>query len=248
MALGKVFHTNNLVFLWDSKSSDRKKIFPRYKWKRSHDRSKDDVKKMMSLFNQMKKLRREILPLLGFENIRVRKGREADDLIGSICRNLRGRFCIISADKDLFQLLNHNVYMYNPSQHKLISVKTFRDLYGIEPSQWVEVKTIAGCPTDGIPGVPGVALKTACKFVRGELDKDSKKFKDIEKATEWRQTSRLLQHLPLCVPPHLPCEPIVPNRLSMDSVTLVAKRYGLASFLDGKNRDIWKQFIEIGKK
>ena len=76
-ALQEFFDTPHVVFCWDSKTSKRKEIFPEYK---SHRRdkykemSKEELEFEKKFQSQMKKLRRDYLPTIGYRNVFVLEG------------------------------------------------------------------------------------------------------------------------------------------------------------------------------
>lgn len=178
--LTELFKTENLVFCFDSKESRRRDdIFPGYKFKRQQKILKAppaERKARRELDRQIKLLRTKYLPAIGYKNLFVQCGYEADDLIASIClqsiNSARDKTYIVSCDKDLYQLLAHYVKMWNPTTSRLYTFQDFMEEWGIHPMEWPRVKAIAGCSTDEIPGVKGVAEKTAIKFMKGEFDQE----------------------------------------------------------------------------
>jgi len=178
------FNTPHVIFCWDSKYSKRKKIFPKYKVNRKNkykDMDEEAVRFEKEFRWQMTMLRKKYLPEIGYKNVFVQKGYEADDLIASICMNLPmlDKAIIISSDQDLYQLINSQTSFYNPAKMKILTMQRFKKKYGIEPYLWREVKIIAGCSTDGIPGVEGVGEKTAIKYLRKELKETTKAYQKI---------------------------------------------------------------------
>lgn len=99
-------------------------------------------------------------------------GYEADDLIGTITRVFDGnkfRVVIVSGDKDIFQLINDNVYVASP-QLGLANIKIFdksevEQKLDISPSNIVDYKALAGDPSDNYPGASGIGPKTAAKLI-----------------------------------------------------------------------------------
>jgi hypothetical protein len=112
---------------------------------------------------------------------------------------------VVSSDKDLWQLISERVSCWNPQTKKLISLRGFKKIYGIEPDDWIRVKSIAGCATDDIPGIVGVGEATAAKYLRGTLKKDSLAFGRIEAADDMICKNRVLVRLPF--PGTQKCEP-----------------------------------------
>jgi DNA polymerase-1 len=122
-------------------------------------------------------LRRQ-LRAAGYRNLFRADGYEADDVLAVVAEAC-GTCCILSSDKDLYQLLAGKVSILKPDGRTRYTIEDFRTEYGVEPWQWVELRAIAGDPSDGIVGVRGCGTKTAAKWVRGELKADSKAYQTI---------------------------------------------------------------------
>jgi len=97
-------------------------------------------------------------------------GYEADDLIGTAARICEeaGWECVISTgDKDSFQLISqatkvkHVRTRMGVQEAKDYTLSVFREEYGFDPPQMVDLKALMGDTSDNIPGVPGVGEKTA---------------------------------------------------------------------------------------
>ncbi len=182
----EMFDTPYIVFCWDSRTSKREDIYPAYKQQRKSrysDLTDKEIQFEKEFRYQMKKLRRKYLFRIGFKNVFVQPGYESDDIIGSICINLPmvDEAVIISSDKDMYQLIRHNVVCYNPQKNKILTLQGFKKQYGIIPEQWIAVKCIAGCNTDEVVGIRGVGEKTVIKYLQGELKETTKAFQKIEK-------------------------------------------------------------------
>ena len=178
--IGKETIPKNIIFTWDSRQSKRKRILPEYKGnrKKQDDDSEEDLE---ATFRQFHMLRKELLPNLGFKNNWRQVGYEADDLIAEICfTRPEEQIVIASSDNDLLQLLTKQVSIYNLGRKAFYTEQKFIEEYGIKPSQWVEVKKIAGCSSDNVPGIPGVGEKTAIKYLKGELKSNTKTFQKIQ--------------------------------------------------------------------
>jgi DNA polymerase I len=231
VTLKDLHNTQRFVFCFDSPRKDllRRNDYPEYKAKR--DVKEVDDKLFREVGRQIQEIRKHILPELGFKNIFWEKGYEADDLIASVCQtlDLNHDAVIVGADKDLYQLLGPKVCIYNPTQAKAITEKSFTEKYGVTPSQWVDVKAIAGCGTDNVPGIRGVGEVTAAKFINGKLSPQSAAFKAIVKGnTCWRENRRLVA---------LPYEGTPVYQLQKDHIDFeawdkVCKRLGIKSLTD----------------
>lgn len=95
-------------------------------------------------------------------------GYEADDLIGTISKEAKAKnlqTIIVSGDRDLLQLVNHQVLMLAPiigmTKMTLFDEVKVREKYGLEPWQIVDYKALVGDASDNYPGVTGIGPKTA---------------------------------------------------------------------------------------
>jgi len=121
------------------------------------------------IFFQLKVIQEEILPKGGSENVFCVEGYEADDIMAVVCRRLGGEIFLVSSDKDLFQLLNDRVSIFEIRKKRIYTEKDFLREWKIPPSLWAEVLAIAGCGSDNIRGIFGIGKKFAVKYLRGEL-------------------------------------------------------------------------------
>ncbi len=94
-------------------------------------------------------------------------GYEADDLIGTIARRMESEadVLIITGDKDILQLVNDRIRVYDPMKEKMFGVDEVIQRFGVRPEQVVDVMGLAGDATDNIPGVPGIGEKTAIQLI-----------------------------------------------------------------------------------
>ncbi len=185
--------TSNIVFCFDSVSSMRRDIYPTYKETRRNKRKDDDEEAKASLnefYRQMKRLRTKYLPSIGFRNICLQEGFEADDIIAAASRDIakNDEVIIVGSDSDLYQILGRRISIWNPSKKTLINKESFTEEWHIGPEQWQDVKAIAGCSSDDVRGVKGVGEKTAISFLTGSLNPESKKFETIVKSNDvWKR-------------------------------------------------------------
>jgi 5'-3' exonuclease len=174
------FQTDRVAFCFEGPWLHRTKDFPAYKSKRGlMNKTPEELKARNELHSQIHALQTEYLPCIGFRNIFLEPGFESDDLMATISEKETGDVILVTSDADMFQCLRPNVRMYCASKKKIYTEGWFRKEYGIEPRDWAMVKAIAGCGTDGVPGIYGVGEKTAIKFLHDELDPNSKTYRDI---------------------------------------------------------------------
>lgn len=187
------------VFCWDSRRSLRANLFPGYKVKRrtGADMTEKERAEKVLAYRQFSIIRRRVLPALGFANNFLVDGLESDDLMAALAGNIgTGQAAVVTTDHDMYQILRRNVWIVNPADGKGYTEDRFRDEWGVNPPDWADAKTIAGCATDEVPGVPGVAEKTAIKFLTGGLTKGVK-FNAIHAyPTEEYERNRMLVTLP----------------------------------------------------
>jgi DNA polymerase-1 len=94
-------------------------------------------------------------------------GFEADDVIATMACKLEGEFDVflVSKDKDLRQILDDQIRMYDPQSDESFGPAELHAKLGYTPAQAVEVQTLMGDAIDNIPGIPGVGEKTAVKLI-----------------------------------------------------------------------------------
>jgi len=242
LTLAKTMESNEFIFVWDSRESNRKKIFPNYKIARRRDKTPDEERLDNIAYEQFHEIRTYILPTIGFKNNLMEEGFEADDLIASIVReNTKENFSIISTDEDLYQLLSDNVYMYSTRKKKSYTQHNLWKDFRITPREWADVKAIGGCSSDGVPGVPGVGEITACKYLTRKLPVTSKAYKAIRENKELIEFNKKLVRLPFEGTPQI--KMFTPDKLSFRSFQNVCTQNGFRSFLEKDKLSQWKDHI-----
>src|SRR5512146_2352206 len=91
-------------------------------------------------------------------------GYEADDVIGTIARKaaLEGhKVFIVTADKDMLQLVDDNIKIYDPMKERVLDAEYVRERFGVGPGRVTEFMALTGDAVDNIPGIKGVGEKTA---------------------------------------------------------------------------------------
>ncbi|HEV2512541.1 DNA polymerase I [Bosea sp. (in: a-proteobacteria)] len=160
----------HLAIVFDkSENSFRKEIYPAYKGNRS-----DPPPDLIPQFPLMRDAVR------AFGLIPVEQDvYEADDLIATYARQAResgADVLIVSADKDLMQLVRPGVAMYDPASGDAKKGAGFRperrigepevvEYFGVTPDKVTDVQALAGDATDNVPGAPGIGIKTAAQLI-----------------------------------------------------------------------------------
>ncbi len=166
----------HLAIIFDkSENSFRKALYPAYKANRSAP--PEDLVPQFPLMRETVK---------AFGMIPVEQDvYEADDLIATYTRqavDAGAEVLIISADKDLMQLIEPGVAMYDPAsgiagakgarEERKIGCDEVIDYFGVPPERVVDVQALSGDSTDNVPGAPGIGIKTAAQLINeyGDLD------------------------------------------------------------------------------
>lgn len=120
---------------------------------------------------------KETAAAMGF-HVLTCEGYEADDIIGTLCAKADAdgntHAYVLTGDRDSLQLITPacSVILVKTKEDILYDETRFKEEYGIQPCQLVDVKALMGDASDNIPGVSGVGEKTALKLIAasGSLD------------------------------------------------------------------------------
>ncbi len=100
---------------------------------------------------------------------------EADDVLGTLAKKASAagyQVVLVSADKDLMQLVGPGVSLMHTGRNKLYDPALVEEDFGVPPSQVVDVLALMGDASDNVPGVTGIGEKGAKGLIReyGSLD------------------------------------------------------------------------------
>lgn len=158
------FKPEYAVVVLDSKSKNfRHHLFKEYKAHRPP--APEDLVSQLSIVRKAA----EALNFLVME----KEGFEADDIIATLanhCSADKQEAIIISSDKDLLQLMNSKVRIYDPMKSKFISEADVLTKFGVLPNKVREVQALMGDSSDNIPGVKGIGPKTAAELINSFND------------------------------------------------------------------------------
>jgi DNA polymerase-1 len=140
------------------------------------------------------------VPAVSMENF------EADDLIATYARQAAERgmeVTIVSSDKDLMQLVDGRITMFDAMKNKVIGPDDVVEKFGVGPDRVVDVQSLAGDSTDNVPGIQGIGIKTAAELINqyGDLDtllaraEEIKQPKRREKLIEQADMARISREL-----------------------------------------------------
>lgn len=156
-AAAKKMKSTEIALCWEGGHARRAEILPSYKENRSStpDVMREDRDSVKQLYKH-----------LGCDQY-FAPGHEADDVIACLANVYAGgqqEVVIMSADKDMLQLVRPNVSVYQKvrkagtkTPREKITLKNFQEKTGwVSPSQYVEAHCALGDAVDCIPGIAGV--------------------------------------------------------------------------------------------
>ena len=152
-------NVSHIAVIFDSGSKTfRNDIYPEYKANRPP--CPEDLIPQFSIVRESAEaLNISILEKIGFE---------ADDIIATIAKkSAREGFevVIVSSDKDLMQLIDENITMFDAMKNKMVSFNEVKEKFSVEPSKVLEVLSLIGDSSDNVPGVRGIGPKTASELI-----------------------------------------------------------------------------------
>ncbi len=149
-----------------------------------YDKYKAQRKGMPDELRMQMPVMKEILSAMNV-TILEKEGFEADDIIGTVsrmCRESDVECFVLTGDKDDLQLATDTTKILltvtkgGTTTTEELDSDDIWDIYGITPTQFVDVKGLMGDSSDNVPGVKGIGEKTAFEYI--------KKFGSIEKLYE----------------------------------------------------------------
>ncbi len=173
-------HAPYIAVIFDAKRQNfRNDIYPEYKANR--ESAPEDLIPQFPLIREATEA--FDIPALEIE------GFEADDLIATYARLAKEqgkKVTIVGTDKDLMQLVDDTVRLYDPIKGRYIGPEDVAEKFGVSPDKVIDVQALAGDSTDNVPGVPGIGVKTAAQLINEYGDLESL----LERAEEIKQPKR----------------------------------------------------------
>jgi len=160
------FDPDYIGVVFDAKGKNfRNDLYPDYKANRP-PMPEDLVNQIKPIHDIVQSLG---LPVLVIDDV------EADDVIGTLAKQAAAKginTIISSGDKDLAQLVNDHIRMYNAMNNGIVDRAGVIKKFGVTPEQIIDYLILVGDSVDNIPGVPKVGPKTAAKWLNdyGSLD------------------------------------------------------------------------------
>ncbi len=153
------FETRNIVIVFDGGGKNfRHALYPEYKANRPP--LPEDLRVQLPLVREVA----ESFNLSILEKVGV----EADDIIATVAKLAAKQnkpAIVVSADKDLFQLIDGEIKLYDPVNNKFVTNEDVENKFGVKASQVRDYLSIVGDKSDNIPGVAGIGAKGAADLL-----------------------------------------------------------------------------------
>lgn len=188
-SLSKSYEAARTIVCFDfGKSYYRMDMHEEYKGTRKKPQDEEEAKKYEDFFAVLNALPDEL-----DEEVLKFRGVEADDILAYITQNVSSRYdhtWIVSSDRDLYQLIDDNVSVFNIFGRKEVTVDSLMEDYGTTPYEYMLSRIIEGDKSDNILGIEGIGPKRA----QG-LAKDHKDFDKLLDSLPLKGRSKYIQNL-----------------------------------------------------
>ncbi len=236
MKLLKSNKSSHIAVIFDAaRKTFRQDIYPKYKENRKE--TPEDLIPQFPIIREA--VRAFDIPCVEME------GFEADDLIATYAKlGVENGIdvTIVSADKDLMQLVGSGVRLLDPMKDKEIDEKAVFEKFGVTPDKVIEIQALAGDSSDNIPGVPGIGPKIAAELINqfGDVEnllknastiKQEKRKQSLIENAELARISKQLVTLRKDVPVTIPVDELGANFVDMGKVGEFLEKQNFKSML-----------------
>jgi len=164
-SLSKSYEAVRTIVCFDfGKSYFRMDMFDEYKQNRKKPKEEEEIKKYEEFFAVLNNLPDE----LSEECFKFR-GVEADDILTYLVDNISINYdhtWVVSSDRDLYQLIDNNISIYNIFGRKEVTKDTLKETFDVSPDEYMLSRIIEGDKSDNIYGVEGIGPKRAQGLAR----------------------------------------------------------------------------------
>lgn len=231
---------NDIIIIFDAKGKNyRHEMYSDYKATRQA--MPEDLIIQQNLL-------KEILPYTGYP-IYIVEGYEADDVINTLAKTIENNVWIVTKDKDLHQLVNDKVKIYDYQKDEVIDREKVYEKFGLYPEYIPDMLALMGDSADNIPGIAGIGPKTAKTLldtyktidnIFSHIDELKGKVKEkIEQGKENAYLSRKLVELAFI-------DNMTPNHMERDEAKLRSyyEKYKLNKHLSNLNVEVKHKALE----
>ena len=229
------YHPEYIAAVFESGKTFREEAFAGYKANRT-EMPPDLGEQIPHIRRLLDAMRIPVLQTAGYE---------ADDVIGAIARRASEDYdvVIVSSDKDMLQLVDDRVHMYNP-----VKMDTWYDpamaeqFMGVKPTQVADLLALMGDTVDNIPGAPGIGEKGARDLIQrfGSVEAALEHAAEVERKT-YRESlqnhreqillSKRLATIDTTVPVEIPLEDLVTREPDLAELKKLYKEMEFYSLL-----------------
>jgi DNA polymerase-1 len=187
---------------------------------------------------------REATEALGLPAVEL-EGYEADDLIATYAKEAASKGIkvkIISSDKDLMQLVDDNINIFDPMKNVIVDKAGVQEKFGVTPDKVIDVQALAGDTSDNVPGVPSIGIKTAATLINEydtlenlleNLDKikQPKRREVLTENADMARISKQLVTLAQDVPLPVPLDTFIKHDPDLPDLKAFLEKHGFKSLL-----------------
>ena len=159
-SLSKSYEASRTIVCFDfGKSYYRMNMHEEYKGTRKKPQEEEEIKKYEDFFAVLNSLPDDL-----DEEVLKFRGVEADDILAWITQNVSDRYnhtWIVSSDRDLYQLVDENISIFNIFGRKEVTLQTMAEDFEVSPSEYMLSRIIEGDKSDNILGIEGIGPKRA---------------------------------------------------------------------------------------
>ena len=188
-SLSKSYEACRTIVCFDfGRSYYRMNMYDSYKQNRKKPKEEDEAKKYEEFFGVLNALPENLQ-----EEVLKFRGVEADDILTYLVKNLAKSYdhtWIISSDRDLYQLIDDNVSIFNIFSRREITKETLKENFDLSPDEYLLSRIIEGDKSDNIIGVEGIGPKRA----QG-LAKEHKTFETLLESLPVKGRAKYIQNL-----------------------------------------------------
>lgn len=217
-SLARSYKARRTIVCFDfGKSYYRASLLEDYKGTRKKAETEEEIEHAEKFFAVLNRLPDEL-----DEEVLKFRGIEADDTIAYLTQNLSQRYehtWIISSDKDIIQLVDDNISIFNIFSRKEITKQYLKDELELTPSEFMLSRIIEGDKGDNIVGIEGIGPKRA-----QALAKEYKTLDSLLKAMPIKGKSQYIANLNAGR-----------ERLIRNETLINLKRYHMTAIEAGKN-------------
>jgi 5'-3' exonuclease len=164
-SLSKSYEASRTIVCFDfGKSYYRMNMHEEYKGTRKKPQEEEEIKKYEDFFAVLNSLPDDL-----DEEVLKFRGVEADDILAWITQNVSDRYdhtWIVSSDRDLYQLVDENISIFNIFGRKEVTLQTMAEDFEVSPSEYMLSRIIEGDKSDNILGIEGIGPKRAQALAR----------------------------------------------------------------------------------